>query len=201
METTSPTRSHNAIGFGALAALALPSWSSETTSSIENATGLPSAAIAALVAGFVSVVVGLLTYLSTMRGLRHQRDMQERSREHSLSMKLIDLRLSVYPDAFEITDDLRGEFLFRPELSWDELQAVSRRLAEWHKKRAAFILSAQSISAWYAINSALAPRPDVEGHIPAAARNKIWDAKNKFRASLRNDLQLLYVEETVPTDH
>ena len=170
-------------------------------SQAEQATGLSGAAVAALVAGLVSLVVGALTYFATLRGLMNQREMQERSREHNLSLKLIDLRLAAYPEAFEITDDLRGEFLFRPDLSWEDLQVVSQKLADWHKRRAAFILSAEAISAWYAIRGALSPRPDSRGHIAADARNKVWEAKNKFRSALRKDLQLLYVEESVPTDH
>jgi hypothetical protein len=165
----------------------------------EQSMGLPATVIAALVAGIVSVVIGVLTFYATTRGFENQRKMQERSQEHALSLKLMDLRLTAYPEAFEISDELSGDILFAPDLTQRQLDSVLDKLATWNKKRAGFILSTESIRAWYGIRSTLKLKPGTDGLYSEDTRRKIWEAKNKFRGVLRDDLALLYLDEDLPS--
>jgi hypothetical protein len=165
----------------------------------EQSMGLPDTVLAALVAGIVSVVIGVLTFYATTRGFENQRKMQERSQEHALSLKLMDLRLAAYPEAFEITDELNGDILFATDLTQRQLESVLGKLVTWNKKKAGFILSTESIGAWYRIRSSLRLKPGRDGLYSEDTRRKIWEAKNKFRSVLREDLALLYVDEVLPS--
>ena len=151
--------------------------------------------LSALVAALISLVVGVLTFVATSRSLANQRRMQERELDRRFTQRLYDLRLDSYPRAFEITDRLRGDELFSPSLTVSDLEAVARDLNEWYRTKAAFVLSDDSMKAWYAIKGVLAKKPAPDGHHSEESRQAIWHAKNRLRAALRADINLLYIEE------
>jgi len=161
---------------------------------------IPIPIASALIAAIVSVFGGFLTFLATSRSLTNQQRLQERQLGRRLTERLYELRLDSYPRAFEITDRLRGEYIFSPELAHDHLRQVLEELYEWHRTKAGFVLSSETTKAWYAIRGSLSIKPDAGGHYSEEKRRAIWEAKNRFRGALRADVNLLYVEETLPDE-
>jgi len=161
---------------------------------------IPVPIISAIIAALVSVAAGFLTYIATKRSLEHQREMQEREMRRRFTERLYELRLEAYPRAFEITDKLRGGYLFGPDLKEEQLAQLLEELHEWHRSKAAFVLSTDAIRAWYGMRGCLGLKPEQDGHYTEDQRKKIWDAKNNFRKTLRDDVDLLYEEETIPNE-
>lgn len=153
------------------------------------------AVIAAIVSALVSVMVGLLNYRATVQKLTNEKQMHEREMRRRMTEKLYDLRLEAYPKAFEITDQLRKDYIFAAGLDQEYLKQVSQELNEWYRSKAGFIISAKSIKAWYEIRNALNAKPKENGNFSESQRKKIWQAKNHFRGALRNDVNILYLEE------
>jgi len=84
-----------------------------------------------------------------------QRHLLERQLERKFTEKLYDLRLERYPEAFEITDELRGEYIFENRIDSKTLMSIRKRLQEWNKTKAAFLLSEQSLKSFYRLRKAL----------------------------------------------
>ena len=162
---------------------------------------IPIPIASALIAAIVSIAGGFLTYLATSRTLASQQRLQERQLGRRLTERLYELRLEAYPRAFEITDKLRGEYIFSPDLGREHLLKVLEELYEWHRTKAGFVLSNDSTKAWYAIRGTLSMKPDAGNDFSEERRGAIWEAKNRFRGALRADVNLLYVEELLPNEH
>jgi len=111
-----------------------------------------------------------------------------------LTEKLYDKRLDTYPPAFEITDGLRGEHLFAPSITHQHLEDIRYRLLEWHKKNG-IVFSDESIETYAALRRAIAKVTKNNEALTEENLKPVWAAKNNFRASMRRDLNLLYVEE------
>ena len=155
--------------------------------------------MAAIIAAVVSLTVALVSYLTNKRTLSQQREQSERELQRRFTQKLYDLRLESYPEAFKITDKLTGEFLFKRRVAKDQVLEVRSKLLDWNRSRAGFLLSQESIKAFYEIRNALAVQPeDGDRTYSKSQLERIWKAKNRFRTSLRADVNLLYQEESEP---
>lgn len=62
-------------------------------------------------------------------------------------------------------------------------------------KRGRFILSPKSLDAYYALRDSLVVSPSESAHYSSEQREAMWAAKNRFRARLREDVQLLFTED------
>ncbi|MBN2287382.1 MAG: hypothetical protein JXI43_13105 [Tissierellales bacterium] len=107
---------------------------------------------------------------------------------------MYDKRLETYPFAFEITDGLIGEYLFKPTVTREYLEDIRQRLMEWHRKKG-IVLSDETIAAYAKLRRALGAVTRTDAPISKETLLPIWDAKNDFRTSMRKDLNLLYIEE------
>ena len=152
--------------------------------------------LSALVAALVSLVVGLLTFVATSKSMANQRRMQERELDRRFTQRLYELRLESYPRAFEITDRLSGNLVFNPALRVADLHEVREELTAWYRSKAAFVLSNDAMKSWYAMKGALTRVSQAGDQLTEESRQTIWRAKNSFRAALRADVNLLYVEES-----
>jgi hypothetical protein len=124
-----------------------------------------------------------------------QRHLLERQLERKFTEKLYDLRLERYPEAFEITDDLRGEYLFENNIDPKVLASVRKRLQDWNKTKAAFLLSEKSLKAFYKLRKALLLSLSSGNTFSEENVKRIWECKNSFRTALKEDVDLLYAEE------
>ncbi|MDH5728297.1 MAG: hypothetical protein OEZ58_04865 [Gammaproteobacteria bacterium] len=154
--------------------------------------------VSAMIAASVSIVVGLLGYMASKWALLNARELQTQEQKRRLTEKLYEIRLHAYPRAFAITDRLRGENIFNQKLSSDFLTSVLDELFVWHRSKAGFVLSTESIKAFYQIRGSLGQKPAPGTIYSEEQKQSIWNAKNNLRATLRADLHLLYIEESMP---
>jgi hypothetical protein len=152
--------------------------------------------IAALIAATVALVGSIISFTANRRALRTQITKLEIELARRLTEKLYDRRLEVYPIAFEITDALRGKYLFRSKVSNSRkaLREVQTQLLDWHKKNG-LILSGGAIHAYINLRGLLENIIESECDLTEETLNPIWEAKVAFRRAMRKDLNLLYVEE------
>ncbi len=154
--------------------------------------------IAALIAACVSLAVSLITLIVTKRKLESEKEKHERELQRRLTEKLYDLRLDSYPKAFELTDKLRGDYIKSSKLEKEYIAQVLENLHEWHRTKAGFILTKNSLKAFYNLRAALSAEPNSDGCYSKKQRHEIWVCKNRFRGILKSDLNLLYQEESEP---
>lgn len=149
--------------------------------------------VAAIVATIVSLIVAVSGFIINYITIYQSQKQFEQQLQRKLTEKLYDKRLEVYPLVFSITDDLRGARLFN-ELDLQELLKVRNNLLEWNRKQG-FVLSDKSIKAFYYLRNALSLDYKNSKEIKKGDLEKIFKAKNEFRSMLRDDVNLLYVEE------
>ncbi|MEW5917776.1 MAG: hypothetical protein AB1762_15340 [Gemmatimonadota bacterium] len=154
--------------------------------------------MAALVAGAVSLAVGLLSMLATWRTIRSADRKHERELQRRLTEKLIERRLQIYPRAFEITDALRGEYLFQSPITEERLRTIRQELIQWDRSEAALIMSRQCLEKYRVLRDVLDVQP-FEGNFTSEQLERIWTGKNEFRKCMRADVNLLYAEELAGT--
>ena len=155
--------------------------------------GLLTAAISAV----VSLTVTLITVLVGRSSIRAEREKLERELQRTMTAKLYDLRLEVYPQAITITEALRRSHMTAQGENLGEayLGDVLSRLDDWHATRAGFIMSHHSLEQLYALRRVLREKPESDGRYTQEHIERIAVAKGHFRISLRQDIQLLYEEE------
>lgn len=148
--------------------------------------------LAAVISAVVALIGAIISYFANQRAIRVEMKRVEIELKRRLTEKLYDKRLEAYPCAFEITENLRGEYLFSGDISEDYLSETRQRLIEWNRVNGIF-LSDETIKSYMALRSSLSmPKKDAstEEYIKS-----IWLSKNAFRSALRKDLNLLYLEE------
>ena len=153
--------------------------------------------LSALIAALVSIAVALISYFSNRNELKLQREQLEREQQRSMTTKLYDKRLEVYPEAIQITDGLRKSKLAAQgqDISEDYFSTILEKLDEWHSKKAFLLLSERAVHSFYALRWVLREKPETATGYSQEHLGRIQQAKGKFRYALRLDIQLLYAEE------
>jgi hypothetical protein len=157
--------------------------------------------LTAVISATVSLTVTLITVLVTRSSIRAEREKLERELQRSMTAKLYDLRLEVYPQAITITEALRRSHMAAQGENLGEAYFgdVLARLDDWHATKAGFIMSHRSLEQLYALRRILHEKPETDGRYTQEHIERIAVAKGDFRISLRKDIQLLY-EEEAPTE-
>jgi hypothetical protein len=161
---------------------------------MESFTGILSAVIAAI----VSLIAALISFITNKNTLKSERQKFERELQRSMTSKLYDLRLEIYPEAISITDGLRKARMVAPEesLSEEYFKAIVSKLDEWHGAKAFLLLSRNAIDTLYSLRKVLREKSEMNGKYSKEQLERIWRAKNAFRSALRSDIQFLHKEET-----
>ncbi|KAM3106370.1 hypothetical protein ACKFKH_18960 [Phormidesmis sp. 146-20] len=154
--------------------------------------------LSAVIAAGVSVVIALISYIANRNALKLQNEKFERELQRSMTTKLYDKRLEIYPEAIQITDGLRRSKIAIQGKGVPEeyFKGIVAKLDEWHSTRAFLLLSENAVQAFYALRKVVREKPGVEGVYSEEHLEKMWKAKGAFRYALRADIQLLYREET-----
>lgn len=164
---------------------------------MELLTGILSAVIAAM----VSLIIALISFMTNKNTLKSEREKFERELQRSMTSKLYDLRLEMYPEAIAITDGLRKSRMSdQAELSEAYFKSILTKLDEWHGARAFLLLSRNAVNTLYTLRKVLREKPEMEGKFSKEQLEKIWKAKGAFRSALRADIQFLYEEESEVRD-
>ena len=149
----------------------------------------------ALIAAAVSLLVSLATFWATRYKTATEKERQERELERKLTEKLYEKRIETYPKAFSITQGLLGAIIDDDNLEKRDVDRMHDALSAWFSDDANFILSKRSLLAYYGIRNALLVKADGSGRYSKEQRKDMWDAKNRRRWSLRNDVRLLFLED------
>lgn len=145
--------------------------------------------VPAVIAAAVSVTISLYTQM-----LLHRQWAEDRNR--SMTERLYERRIETYPIAMRLTEPLRGDVLrdFRGDKAL-LLADVGSKLEDWRSGDAAFIVSRKSHAATMSLRDALQSQLAEGDRFTEAEVETLWNAKNDFRLSLRQDMRLLYGED------
>lgn len=158
---------------------------------------MDAAILTTIISAVVSLTVTLITVFVSRSSIKAEREKLERELQRSMTARLYDVRLEVYPRAMEITEGLRKSHLAEQAdtLSEEYFRNIRNELDQWHATRAAFIVSRSSLEQLWNLREALRQKPGPDGRYSQEQIQKIVDAKGKFRKSLWSDMQLLFKED------
>lgn len=88
-----------------------------------------------------------------------------------------------------------GYIIENDDLSKREVEKIYVDLSNWVAEDASFLLSKESLKAYYALRNSLLVKPKNEQKYSREQRKNMWTAKNRFRGCLRNDVNLLFRED------
>jgi hypothetical protein len=165
-----------------------------------------SAATAAAIAAGVSLVVAIgsvsVTYLTTRASLRRDHERQQADFRRTMTERLYDRRVAVYPGLFAATDAFRNSRLNAAEDLRGHLAEALERLDDWHARETGMLLSPEAygrlLDLRRSIRKCLEEEPDSE-RIEQLKRD-IWARKGSLRMSMRADLGLLFQEDPLDTN-
>lgn len=146
-----------------------------------------------LVTAITSLVISLVALFQFYRNQNFQQKQFNKTINRNLTTKLYDLRLEIYPKAFEITDniykDKGGNF------DTERLKNTLNELIEWKKGKLNLIISSEALESYYQLRNNLMKNPANNNNYSAEQIEKITNYNNNFRKQLRRDLGFLFKEE------
>lgn len=160
-----------------------------------------SAVTAAVIAGVVSVVVAAgsvaVTFLTTRASLRRDHERQEALFRRTMTERLYDRRVAVYPGLFRATDAFRSSRLNDAQDLCSHLAKALAEVDEWHAQEGGLLLSARAYEQLIELRTA------VRRYINNVADSdrlevfklEILSRKNRLREAMRADLGLLFDED------
>lgn len=149
--------------------------------------------IAAVIASCISLVIALITYKSAFKKLKEERLNFEKELEHRYIDKLFEKRMQMYPSAFASAGKiyrLKAPEYITPN---EKLRKIKYELKEWAEGEAGLFISKELIEAFNNLMDVLSKKPGNIDSYTLEQADKIWKARNDFRASLRKDLGILHV--------
>jgi hypothetical protein len=146
----------------------------------------------ALIAGGVSLLVGVATFSSVLFTLRAKVKEYERQIANKYQERLYEKRLELYPRAFALTRGIN----FPPKdwKSFERVEMLNRRdeLVDWINSQAGLVISQPVIGVSRDLIRALSPNyGDPDGYQRAQMEN-IINAAVAFRRELRRDILLFH---------
>jgi phosphate/sulfate permease len=151
--------------------------------------------ISLVFAALVSAFVANICFQRLKREVLKKNHKQNNNHSPQLDDKICELRLSSYPRAFEITDQLGSQYLFKNKISTGSVKQIREDLIEWNKALAGFVLSEKSLKTFYKLREALDLNSSHNHFLNQERLEKIWKAKSQFRACLREDVNLTSEED------
>lgn len=146
-----------------------------------------------LVTAITSLVISLVAFFQFYKNQNFQQKQFNKTINRNLTTKLYDLRLEIYPKAFEITDniykDKGGNF------DSERLKNVLNELTEWKKGKLNLIISSEALESYYQLRNNLMKNPADKNKYSPEQVDKITNSNNNFRKQLRRDLGFLFKEE------
>src|SRR5688572_10662321 len=107
--------------------------------------------------------------------------------QRPLTEKLYDLRLQNYPEAFEISDRLRGELIFKDLWRAKSFELFVTRCLNGNERRVRLFI--REINRCHKrLQDALKKWPRLDPNPTEKELKRIWEAKNHFRRCLRVDV-------------
>jgi hypothetical protein len=146
-----------------------------------------------LITAGTSLIISLITLVQFYKSQNSQQKQFNKNINRNLTTKLYDLRLEIYPRAFEITDniykDKGGNF------DTEKLKNILNELIEWKKGKLNLIISYEALASYYQLRDNLMKNPANHNLYSVEQIEKITNSSNNFRKQLRRDLGFLFQEE------
>lgn len=156
---------------------------------------------AAVIAAVVSVVVAAgsvtVTFVTTRASLRRDHERQQAELRRTMTGKLYDRRVAVYPGLFKATEAFRKSFLNSANDLRSHLVEALDQVDKWHSQEGGLLLSAHAYEQLLELRSAVRKYMDDNPDHEQLEKLKyeIWTRKNSLRRAMRADLGLLYEED------
>jgi hypothetical protein len=147
----------------------------------------------ALVTAMTSLIISLVALFQFYRNQNFQQKQFNKTINRNLTTKLYDLRLEIYPKAFEITDNIYKEK--GGSYDFEKLKKVLNELIEWKKGKLNLIISSEALASYYHLRENLMKNPANNNVYSVEQIEKITNSNNNFRKQLRRDLGFLFKEE------
>lgn len=146
-----------------------------------------------LVTAMTSLIISLVALFQFYRSQNFQQKQFNKTINRNLTTKLYDLRLEIYPKAFEITDNIYREK--GGNFDTEKLKNILNELIEWKKGKLNLIISSEALESYYQLRDSLMKNPANNKNYSSAQIEKITNSNNNFRKQLRRDLGFLFKEE------
>ncbi|AZB26448.1 hypothetical protein EG339_18580 [Chryseobacterium bernardetii] len=147
----------------------------------------------ALITAFTSIIISLVTLFQFYKNQKLLQKQFEKTINRNLTSKLYDLRLEIYPKAFEITDKIYKEKGGNYDI--EKITIALYELNEWKKGKVNLIISPEALDSFYYLKNSLLKNPGNINLYTDEQIEKITNSKNNFRKQLRRDLGFLFKEE------
>lgn len=146
-----------------------------------------------LITAGTSLIISLITLLQFYKSQNSQQKQFNNTINRNLTTKLYDLRLEIYPKAFEITDSIYKDKGGNYDI--ERLKNVLNELIEWKRGKLNLIISSEALESYYQLRNNLMKNPANNNNYSPEQIEKITNANNNFRKQLRRDLGFLFKEE------
>lgn len=146
-----------------------------------------------LVTAMTSLIISLVALFQFYRSQNFQQKQFNKTINRNLTTKLYDLRLEIYPKAFEITDNIYKEK--GGNFDTEKLKNILNELIEWKKGKLNLIISSEALESYYQLRNNLMKNPANNNNYSPEQIEKITNSNNNFRKQLRRDLGFLFKEE------
>lgn len=146
-----------------------------------------------LVTAMTSLIISLVALFQFYKSQNFQQKQFNKSINRNLTTKLYDLRLEIYPKAFEITDNIYKEK--GGNFDTEKLKNILNELIEWKKGKLNLIISSEALESYYQLRDNLMKNPANNKNYSSEQIEKITNSNNNFRKQLRRDLGFLFKEE------
>lgn len=156
--------------------------------------GVNEAVLTAFIAGGVSIIVAIITYISTVRKVKAENTMLEKQIQTKFLEKLYELRLKNYPKAFELTDTLgkkKGINMQEVEIPF-QYKKLEKELRAWKSGVSSLILSERSLDAYYELINSFKAQLALGDKYNDEQLQRFYKARTKFRNELRKDIGLMF---------
>jgi hypothetical protein len=158
---------------------------------------------AAVIAAVVSVAVAVgsvaVTFITTRASLRRDHERQEAEFRRTMTARLYDRRVAMYPGLFRATDAFRQSRLSDAQDLAGHLTAALVEVDSWHADGGGLLLSAsaykQLLELRVAVRQCISDAADSERF--EQLKHDVWTRKNSLREAMRVDLGLLFDEDAI----
>lgn len=146
-----------------------------------------------LVTAMTSLIISLVALFQFYRSQNFQQKQFNKTINRNLTNRLYDLRLEIYPKAFEITDNIYKDK--GGNYNNERLKNSLNELIEWKKGKLNLIISSEALESYYQLRNNLMKNPANNNNYSPEQIEKITNSNNNFRKQLRRDLGFLFKEE------
>ena len=154
--------------------------------------------LAPIISAVASLVVILISIFVSRNTFRAARETLEKQQMGSMTAKLYDVRIELYPKGMEITEALRKSQLAGDvNLSEDYLNKIVAQLDLWYSSKAGFVLSRHSAQCFSALHKTIREKPATIGKYLPEQIDRMVKARREFRMALRADILLLFNEDLI----